>query len=206
MIVIPVKNKLDLYQKFPGENKPQPCYIEFDPRLNRIIAEANPVLGNTISEDYANGKVFRYALPYPIYAEVATKLMESLLPQFKELANEFTMVWDGQKYVGKLTEKGTEINDNILIDVEEHILDCYDQINVYSAEEWFTDPDAYVLEEISINTTDEEIIVIIEEELRIWSNSVDIIEGAEKYLKGIRDNFQDEEYNLYLKLHEKYKD
>jgi hypothetical protein len=191
MNIVPVKEHLELYQKFAGEIKPQNCFVEYDPRLSRVRTMVNPELGSIIPSDYARNLIRRYNIPFPIYAESANRLMEELVPLLKIVDKNYLQVWKDNNYVGELNEDGQEAELKIEKFIDEYI-DGNDAIETWDAEMWYGDCSAEDLG-ITSKTTDEELQKI-QESTKV-ELEVDIIEGAEKYLKNIRDNLCEEENN-----------
>jgi hypothetical protein len=182
--IIPTTH-LGLYCHYSGQINPQGCYIEFDPRINTALASYNAEIGNAIPIDLWKGLYFRFALPYSIYGKSVDQLMEQLIPLFTELSENYEEFWDGNNFVGKLTDRGDKITELIQKEIENSITEEYDAIKVWDADNWFECCNAADFD-ININTTDEELEQLAEK----WSSDeqADIIEGVQEFFEKLRDN------------------
>jgi len=185
MKVIPCEDKTELYCHYSGQISPQNAYIAIDLRDGTIWATYNGEIGNAVPMDVWNGLTHRYCLPFPVYAESVNKCMEELVPKFEELQQNFEEIWDGSNWVGKLTDKGIELSEEIEKFIENNFDEEYDAIKVVDASDYLYGENLGITKD----TTDAELAEIAED---LQNNSdIDIMYGIEEFLESVRENADD---------------
>lgn len=184
--VCPVEGSLDLYCKYQGQTRPQPCHIQLDLESGELSAGYNPEIGNAVPMGVFHGIVRRWAIP-ALKADVVNDLLGRLAPDLQALLDdESTKVyWDGSNRRGRCDD--------------EHIWEMLDrrewypedQVQVWDAGDWYGGlggPEAQ-REQLGITsaTTDEELQAIVDGE------DVDVLEGGLEYLQGLRDEIEEED-------------
>lgn len=178
--IIPVKDDLDLFCKYQGQNDWQPAYIEIDG--DKLSAGYNAEIGGGIPFCVWHREVLRYGIPAMRAGEV-NQLLEDIKPLAERIAAGHRVVWDGSNHVGKLDEDASEAEEEL-----EYLLDQYvPEDGPWMAEDWLQDAD---FSELTADTTDEELSKIAEEWLSVAkSDGVAIWGGAraiERVLEGWR--------------------
>lgn len=116
--IIPVTESLLCV--YPGQSAPQKVFIELDPIAGTVQMDYNPETGNSVPADVFHRLRLRYELSAVPTVETANELMEDLLPQLQKVAEGHSEVYNGQKYVGALTEEAEALSKEIEYDLYQY--------------------------------------------------------------------------------------
>jgi hypothetical protein len=103
---------LELYLQYPGEQNPQPCYVQFDPRSEELLAAADGEIGPGQPMAVWYGLVLRWRI-LPLREEAANVLLAKVAPLAEQLAAGFSTRWDGNSTVGVYTADATKAGETI---------------------------------------------------------------------------------------------
>jgi len=107
-----IKTTSSIYRQYDGQCQPQPCYIEIDLERDTIEASYNAEIGNAVPMEVWHGLRRRYEIPC-IFPATADELMAELLPLAERMAAGYECVWDGNNYIGELTDDAQAASDEI---------------------------------------------------------------------------------------------
>ena len=107
-----IKTTSSIYRHYDGQCQPQDCYIEIDLDHSNIEASYNAEIGNAVPMAVWHNRIRRYEIPC-IFPATADELMKELLPLAERMAVGYERVWDGNNYVGRLTEDAQAASDEI---------------------------------------------------------------------------------------------
>ncbi len=109
--IIPVTESLLCV--YPGQVAPQKVFIELDPIAGTVQMDYNPETGNSVPADVFHKLRLRYELSAVPTVETANELMEEFLPDLQKVAEGHSEIYNGQKYVGTLTEEAEDLSKDI---------------------------------------------------------------------------------------------
>lgn len=102
-----------LYLQYPGQHAPQRAYMEIDPEARRVSWDVTGEVGNAIPVRVYHRTVRRYAVtPYLLHEQIAD-LTERLRPQIERVIDGLTVDWDGNNYVGRLSQDAQDAEGEI---------------------------------------------------------------------------------------------
>lgn len=101
-----------LRYKYPGQILDQPAYIELD-EDGTVRVDFSGEIGNSLPSTVWNGRDLRWNVPNQMSKTGIDRLIDELLPKLEELYGEHTVESDGANLVGRLTERGERLNEEI---------------------------------------------------------------------------------------------
>lgn len=182
-----------LYHKYPGEHRPQDCYIEIDWRDGRMTAAYNPEIGNQVPLAVYHGHVQRFRIP-ALKPAAVERLLEKLEPLAERAIDGYGVSCDiGGNEIARFDADSDIARREIQRICEDETLDEQDQIVVYAAEDWFgVLPDKDLCDALGVSAfSSDELLERIAEEAQEQMTGGDILEGAVPWLKALRERMQD---------------
>lgn len=184
----------DLYHRYPNETRPQPCYVQLDPRLRRVAARVDQIIGSGVPADVWNNLVIRWRAPC-LKAEVMDQVLAGLETQFGEVIEGWAQEWDGQNHVGRLTDHGREAAEEIEQELERAGDNEADVVQVWEAVDWFgglgnRNTQRHELG-ITPTTTADALAALVAREAQLADNEGARVEGVAKYLETLRNEALD---------------
>lgn len=179
----------DLHLQYPGQNRPQSCFVELDCRDGRLSAEADPEIGNASPVDVHHGHRQRWTIP-ALKAQAANALLAEIAPLADRVCAGYSSEWNGSNHVARFTADAAETIEEIasLCDAA----DPGDVVVVWAAADWFgvdgnLESQAKALG-ITAAATDEELDAIAKRVLSAAkSDDVDEVDGLDEHLRRVRD-------------------
>lgn len=153
----------ELYRRYPIEAQAQPVEIQFDIEYGQLGARYNPEIGDAKPRRAHHGIVRTWDVPATPTSSSMNTLLDELAGPAAELWAQSEVVWDGSNHVGRLTDKASDIEEQIqrtiddwcadLNNAQVESIDCHDWMNAESLES-ILDADGV---EITADTTDDEL-------------------------------------------------
>ena len=122
-----------MHHHYPNQTSAQPAYIELNPETGNLSASYNGEIGNAVPMAVWHGKIRRYACPV-LPDDRALELMEEITPLAERVCAGFSETWDGNNYVGKLTDDAETAEEEIGNIVG--AIDYDETLKVWDASEW----------------------------------------------------------------------
>lgn len=118
---------------YPRQQSPQPCYVALDLRTGQVWADYDGEIGGGVPLAVAQGLTRRYSIP-PLQAADANALLEELRPLLQRVADGSEVVWDGNRYVGRLTADAAAAEAEI-----ERLIEAFNGglVHWVMAQDWF---------------------------------------------------------------------
>lgn len=182
-----VSNVTELYCRYTGQTKRQPCFVELDCDEETLTARYNPEIGNAVPANVFHGRTIRWSIPC-LSASAANVLLDELRADAEAILAGYSEEWDGNNNVGRLNESATAAEERIQDRCDR--LDETDALRVCNACDWFTsDTDTADAFGITADTSDDELDAIVERAQADARNNgeIDLIDGCEKHFARIRD-------------------
>lgn len=182
-----------LYHKYPGEHRPQDCYIEIDWRDGRMTAAYNPEIGNSVPLAVYHGHVERFRIP-ALRSPAVERLLEKLEALAERALGGYSVGHDSQGNEVAMFDGDSDIARREIRRVcEDETLDEQDQIVVYAAEDWFgVLPDKDLCDALGVSAfSSDELLERLAEEAQEQMTGGDLLEGALPWLKALRERMQD---------------
>lgn len=184
----------ELHHQYPGQNEPQPCFVEVDLENRHVHADwtwANGMYPLRV----AHGIDRRYPIP-PLTSTAANELLTKIRPLAERMVADWERVWDGSNHKGVLGDDARAAEEKIqeLTGDPRDWGDHWDPSDVVTV--WDTDG-AIAGDEaeeygITADTTDERLDEIeeeIRENLKGISDSDEVVlEGVWEHLVQLRDD------------------
>lgn len=179
----------DLHLQYPGQHRPQSCFVELDCRNGRLSAEANGEIGNAVPVDVHLGHIQRWTIP-ALRSKAANELLEEIAPLAAKVVRGYYSVWNGNNHAANFklpAQKAIEAIEALC-----HGVDPDEALVVWAAADWFAvdgnlESQAKALG-ITAATTDEELDAIAKRVLSAAkSDDVDEIDGLDEHLRRVRD-------------------
>ena len=121
-----------LYSRYATQCTPQPAFVEMDETGN-VSADYSGEIGNAVPSYVWHGRTLRWPVSSCVNGPALADTLEELRTSFAELHDQHTIEWDGSNYVGRLTEKGSDIRESIEI-----VLSQVDEDHIWSAGEYLS--------------------------------------------------------------------
>lgn len=101
--ISPVTEPDELYHQVPGEDGPQPVYVELDLETSTLSATYDPEVGTMPMRprEVVYGLVRRYPIP-PLTADAANRIMAQIRPYADRICADWAQHWDGEKHIAVL--------------------------------------------------------------------------------------------------------
>lgn len=125
-----------LYLKFHGQTGRQPVYLEIDPKEGTMLMDSDAIVGPGMPGEVWSGIVRQYRIPFVPTAKAANKMMRELKPLAQKIADGHSVEWNGQNWVGVLTEEAEEAERELEATLV-HSEGSYEELQVYEVEAWF---------------------------------------------------------------------
>ncbi len=101
-----------LYERYPGESRPQPAWLELDEDGVASFGVDGDIGGNT-PIDVWNGRTLRWAVPGNLTSMQANHAMEALAPLLSRVHAGHEVVWDGSDLVGNLDADAADASEQV---------------------------------------------------------------------------------------------
>jgi hypothetical protein len=140
MKTIKITEKFELAHQYPGQNKPQDCYIELDLKNETLTADWNGEIGNAIPMDVYHGHTRRYAIPC-LLMDAANNLLDDIAPLAERVITGYESKWDGNNHVATLDDDAQQAEAEIekTCETEMEQADETNTVQMWDAEEWLYD-------------------------------------------------------------------
>lgn len=102
----------ELYRRYDGREKPQPCHLDLDLDLGNFGAEYNPEVGNAVPMAVHNGRELWYPIPC-LTADAANALMDRVAPLADRIYVGSEIEWDDNNHVGRLDDDGLKAHEEL---------------------------------------------------------------------------------------------
>lgn len=183
-------NPTALFRHYDGETYAQSCHIELDLRDGELTADYDGEIGNAVPMTVWHGIVRRWGIPC-LTAEAANTLMREIAPLAQRVLDGASIEWDGNNNVGRLTDDAQAAEEELLGllagDVELTTV-CEEE-----ASDWWSE--GGLPEDLTADTTDEELAAIVEREEQdattMQADVYTVLTGAEEYLTARREEMRD---------------
>lgn len=191
-----------LYRHYSGQSDAQPVEVHFDLDSGELYARYNPEIGGGVPARAWHGIVRIWDVPTVLTSAAMNELLDEIAPQAAALLEEAGIVWDGHNYVGRLTDVGHDIEQQIMDRIVEYAEDiATGRVESYDAGDVLAEMPVETLLsdegiEVGADTTDDELDEI-EPRLALGveaSNaaSVVVIEGLGVMLREYRDSLREQ--------------
>jgi len=154
-----------LHEQYPGQFKTQPAFLELDPAKGTVRLGTNLVIGNGVPMDVWFHRVLWWDVPPTLTGRGCAEVFGELKPLLERVADGHELDWDGHNVVGKLSDDAREAYEAI----EERLRDAQERFEVaevWDAHDWLWGPHTLAsladALEVTADTTDDEIAVIVE--------------------------------------------
>lgn len=158
-------------------------------------ADWNSQIGNAIPFSVHYGHTKRWSIP-ALKAQSCNAFMAELKPLMQKILRGYKEVWDHSqaKNLPRFTSNARNAIERIEELCQGKFSDNDEILQVWDAQDWFGSIGSHENQRktlgITTNTTDEELEIIIKNEI---GGDIDILNGAEEYLKELRDEAIEEE-------------
>ena len=186
--IIPVAEKFDLHCHYDRQTQQQECYIALNCREKILTASYNGEIGNAIPFSVFHGHIRRYGIPCVI-ADAANELMDEILPLAQRIVDGYESRWDGNNMVAALSHDAKLAEANMEKIIDDYEADEHTGICEWDASEWFADPP----ENITANTTDEELEVIAKRNKAEAADMNIVLRGLDEYLVEFRNGMREDD-------------
>lgn len=189
MKILPV-SETALHLQYPREGKPQPCFLELDPRDGGTLSAApDPEIGGSYPSDVGLGHILRWPIQ-ALRAAAATALFVEVTPLAERVIAGYGTRWGGNNILATYSEDAREAGDAI-----ERLCEMAGgegaSLVVWQATDWYgaSGDNDDIRRELSITraTTNEELEALAKRELALAAPDVDVIAGLGAYLVRLRD-------------------
>lgn len=126
---------IPLYLHYDGQCAPQPAYVEMD-EGGAVTADSNGEIGNGVPMYVWHNRTLRWDVCNRVTGAALTAALESLRPEFAAVHAGHSVDWDGNNYVGTLTEAADAAYDRIQQALEALEGDETACVSVWSANDW----------------------------------------------------------------------
>src|SRR5690606_32925100 len=104
-------DRFPVYAKYDGQPHPQPAYLELNTRTGELTAAYSGEIGNAVPMTVYHGIELRWAIHPESKASKISAAIESLSDMFQLVLDGHSEIWDGNNYVGHLTDEAKEAFD-----------------------------------------------------------------------------------------------
>jgi len=185
----------ELYSHDRYNDRARKVYLSLDCENEtlRFVVDHEP--GSTPFSVY-HGRTLYWSVPAGLTSSAANELLETVQGDAEDLLTEYSSSHDRHgNLIGSLTERGEELRAAIGQQCDR--LDASDALKVWDAADWYAPVRRTIAATLGITaeTTDAEIATIAEaeENSAAASGEADMLEGAERYLRGVRDDLREAE-------------
>lgn len=184
-----------LHKRYESQSEPQPCFVELDLEHATLDAGYNPEIGNAGPESVYHGRALRWTIPC-LKPQAVQGLLEQLLPLAEVIYEHSNIASDRNgNRCGQLGEEAEEASEQIAQLCEASGDDENDVVKAWNAADWYAPILKNLAKELEITgeTTDQRIAEIAQHETEIAEANIecDVLHGAEKYLRNLRDSLRD---------------
>lgn len=171
-----------LFHQYPGQDSPQPAFIELDCESRSAEARFSGEVGNAVPAYVWHRRALRFAVPSEIKGGVIAAFLES--EEFQVLARRicdgYEKAWDGSSHVGRYTSDAREAMEEL----QQVVLD---EMSAESAYAQIVSPEDYWANEVGFNEYETEALFFLSDtpQFRININSTD--EELEKLARHLED-------------------
>lgn len=189
MVTINTVAPAELHRQHPGQNEPQPCYVEVDLDNQLVLATYNAEIGNAVPAAVMHGIERRYEIP-ALTSTVANELLAKIAPLAERMVSDWEKTWDDHNHVAVLGDDAeaaeTEIEAMCADMWEDH-----EKVTVWDTDGAIAGDEAETYG-ITADTTDERLEEIEEEILaslkEVSASDEVVLEGVTEYLESLRDD------------------
>ena len=186
----------ELHHQYPGQNEPQPCYVELDLRTRTLGTDWNGEIGNAVPFSVHHGFDRRYPIP-ALTSTAANTLLEQIRPLAERMVSDWEEQWDGNNQVAVLGDDAAAAEAEIEKlcgdpgDGWDGAWEASECVTVWDAD-GATNGEEAAEYDITADTTDERLDEI-EEQIRqdlvgISDSDEVVLEGVDDYLRQLRDD------------------
>lgn len=102
---------LPAYGQYPGQLQPQPGYVELDGSM--VTADYSGEIGNGVPADVWHNRTLRWYINGAMSGSDINDLIEQITPLLEIVYAGHDTEWDGNNWVGKLTDEAQEASEQI---------------------------------------------------------------------------------------------
>ncbi len=159
METIKITEKFELAHQYPGQNKPQDCYVDLDLKNETLTADWNGEIGNAVPMDVYHGHTRRYSIPC-LVMDAANDLLDEIAPLAERVIAGYESWWNGNNHIAKLDDDAQAAEDEINKICNETYVsaDENNTVRMWDAEEWLDN-----IKSDTAGKTDEELEKMAEE-------------------------------------------
>lgn len=126
-----------LYQKFRGQNAPQPVYVELDLETGDLSAYASPEIGNGMPKRVYHRRAIRWTVPV-LTPEACNALLFEIEPHAGILLDGSAIEWDGSNHVGILDDDAQDAVQTISDLCDEGRFSESQRVSVWEASDYLS--------------------------------------------------------------------
>ena len=101
-----------VYVRYPDQLGPQRAYVGVTEH-GTVYVDYSGEIGSGVPADVWHGRTRRYYITPIITIDGIERLLDQLEPLIAEMLDHFEVVWDGANQVGRLDERGIELEGQI---------------------------------------------------------------------------------------------
>jgi hypothetical protein len=178
----------ELYHRYPGQTKPQPCYVELDCARGVLSASYDAEIGGSMPMNVAHGHRRRWAVAC-LTGAAATRLLRALAPLAQRVCDGYRQRWDGRNTVGELSDDAAAAAEHIAAWCER---EDDERVQAWDAPDWLGGMGSRDVQRrelgITPQTTDAELDACAEVlRAAAVTDGVHVLEGVERHLARLRD-------------------
>lgn len=183
--------KLPLFHQYEGQTQPQPAYLEVEAD-GEVRVDWNGEIGNAVPFSVWHKRTLRYDISNQLTVAGIDALIEDIAPLIEEMLDHFEIVWDGNNNVGRLDERGADldakINDICRTDTRYYYgYEIGDAVGV----EWFYGSEKEVIDEY--RNAEDKAAWFKELKDDLWEAHNAIFEDEEEILRWLEESTAEED-------------
>ncbi|MCK9592834.1 MAG: hypothetical protein M0Q91_12595 [Methanoregula sp.] len=197
-----MENKIDQYESpielietdpFNNDNQAD-IYLSIDWEEETVDVITKYRDGSTAA-DVWHGLRTLIDLPGSVNARTLKSCIDDIMPHIEEISKGFESVWNGHNWVGQFSDEAEEKLRDLENDIERHPWTYFNELDgaagVWDAGDWFQNP----VEELTSETTDDELQAIAEHYESDAAVDHVVIRGGvdaiERHFRYIRDSMRE---------------
>jgi len=106
-------DRFPVYAKYVGQHQPQPAYIELNTRTGELAADYSREIGNAVPMTVYHNIDLRWNIPATAKAYTIDNAIDCLIDLFQIVLDGHSEYWDGNNYVGQLTDDASAASEKI---------------------------------------------------------------------------------------------
>lgn len=186
-----IEEPAELFCQYPGEGRPQPCYLTLDLEDGSLTCRYNPEIGNAVPMSVFHRRTLWFSIP-PFTAAAANGFMADVAPLAQRILDGAEIVWDGNNDIGRLDDDANAAYDEVAERCDPQNWPDDLTVSAWDADDWFaTEGNEQVVTRLGLtaDTTDDELGALAgQEEADALSGDAGhvILRGVEDHLVDLR--------------------